>query len=120
MLLLSHFRTTLAFWKVRVICNGLRVDCPTSIVIDEPRLIRLVAISRIDPVELANNRVETDFGEMLVADPLRDLHRSFDNIVWRQHQLSVARLRCNLNLATALEIVHQDKRLGDASAVSVP
>ena len=74
-------------------------------------------IGRIDPVELAQNRIETDVGEMLVTYSLRDLYRPFDNIVRRQRQLATAGLRRNLNLASSLQIVHQDERLGDASSL---
>lgn len=74
-------------------------------------------IGRINPVELAQNRIESDVGEMLITYSLRDLYRPFDNIVGRQRKLATAGLRRNLNLASALQIVHQDERLGDASSL---
>ena len=55
---------------------------------------------------------------MLIAHPLRDLYCSLNNVVRRQRQLLAARLCRYLNLATALKIVHQDERLGDAPSVS--
>src|SRR5271170_2878321 len=66
-------------------------------------------IGGINPVELAQNRIESDVGEMLITYSLRDLYRPFDNIVGRQRKLATAGLRRNLNLASALQIVHQDE-----------
>ena len=74
-------------------------------------------IGRINPVELAQNQIESNVGEMLITYSLRDLCRPFDNIVGRQRKLATAGLRRDLNLASALQIVHQDERLGDASSL---
>ena len=74
-------------------------------------------IGRINPVELAQNRIESDVREMLITYSLRDLYRPFDNIVGWQRKLATARLRRDLNFASALQIVHQDERLGDASSL---
>ena len=54
---------------------------------------------------------------MLVANPLRDLDRPFDDVVRWQRQLATAGLRCNLNLAGSFQIVHKVKRLRNASTV---
>ena len=75
------------------------------------------SVRRIDAVELPHDRVETDISEMLITHPLRRLYCSFNDIIPRQRQFATARLGGDLYFATALQIVHQDERLGDTASV---
>src|SRR5438477_507864 len=66
-------------------------------------------------VEATEQRLEADPAEARVADALRRLDGPRDHLLRRQGERAAA-LRGDLDLAAALEVVHQGERLGDAAA----